>query len=50
MKAWAGFKEGKWQKEIDVRDFILENFSPYSGDDSFLAGPTKVTKNFGIRY
>ncbi len=43
MKAWTGFKEGKWQQEIDVRDFILENFSPYSGDDTFLMGPTKST-------
>ncbi|WP_077620583.1 formate C-acetyltransferase [Bacillus sinesaloumensis] len=43
MKAWTGFKEGNWQKEIDVRNFILENFTPYSGDDSFLEGPTKET-------
>jgi len=43
MKAWANFKEGKWQKEIDVRNFILENFTSYSGDDSFLEGPTEAT-------
>ncbi|MFS0820473.1 formate C-acetyltransferase [Bacillus sp. 1P02SD] len=43
MKAWAGFKEGKWQKDIDVRDFILENFTPYSGDEAFLKGPTEAT-------
>ncbi|MEH7384435.1 formate C-acetyltransferase [Bacillus sp. JJ1521] len=43
MKAWTGFKEGKWQKEIDVRDFILENFSSYIGDDAFLEGPTEET-------
>ncbi len=43
MKAWAGFKEGKWQKDIDVRDFIIENFTPYSGDDEFLVGPTEAT-------
>ena len=43
MRAWTGFKEGNWQKEIDVRNFILENFTPYSGDDSFLEGPTKET-------
>ncbi|MEH7383411.1 formate C-acetyltransferase [Bacillus sp. JJ1533] len=43
MKAWTGFKEGKWQKEINVRDFILENFTPYSGDDRFLEGPTEAT-------
>ncbi|WP_010677838.1 formate C-acetyltransferase [Bacillus timonensis] len=44
MKAWAGFKEGKWQKEIDVRNFIVENFTPYSGDDAFLQGPTTATQ------
>jgi len=43
MKAWASFKEGKWQKDIDVRDFIIENFTPYSGDDEFLVGPTEAT-------
>lgn len=43
MKAWAGFKEGKWQKDIDVRDFIIENFTPYSGGDEFLVGPTEAT-------
>ncbi|MEH7237834.1 formate C-acetyltransferase [Bacillus sp. JJ1562] len=43
MKAWTGFKEGKWQKEIDVRNFIVENFTPYSGDDAFLEGPTAAT-------
>ncbi|THE12708.1 formate C-acetyltransferase [Bacillus timonensis] len=45
MKAWTGFKEGKWQKEIDVRDFILENFTPYSGDEAFLKGPTEATNS-----
>ena len=43
MKAWDGFKEGKWQKDIDVRDFIIENFTPYEGDDEFLVGPTEAT-------
>ena len=43
MKAWTGFKNGKWQKEIDVRDFITENFKPYLGDDRFLEGPTEAT-------
>ena len=37
------FKGGKWQTEIDVRDFIMNNVTPYSGDESFLAGPTKDT-------
>ncbi|MCT2536188.1 formate C-acetyltransferase [Aquibacillus koreensis] len=40
---WDGFKEGRWQKEIDVRDFILKNFTLYEGNDEFLAGPTEDT-------
>ena len=40
---WNGFKEGKWSSEINVRDFIQLNYTPYEGDDSFLAGPTKAT-------
>ena len=42
-EAWNGFKEGKWQEEINVRDFIQLNYKEYKGDDSFLAGPTKRT-------
>ena len=41
--AWAGFAPGPWQETIDVRDFILRNYTPYSGDASFLAGPTEKT-------
>ncbi|MFD1848696.1 formate C-acetyltransferase [Oceanobacillus bengalensis] len=37
------FKGGKWQSEINVRDFIMNNITPYVGDESFLAGPTKAT-------
>lgn len=37
------FVPGKWQNEIDVRDFIQKNYTPYLGDDSFLAPPTKRT-------
>lgn len=44
MKQWKGFKDGNWRLEVDVRDFILQNFTPYVGDDSFLAGPMKSTK------
>ena len=44
QKAWQGFKPGKWQEEVDVRDFILKNFTPYTGDESFLEGPTEATK------
>ncbi|WP_026834640.1 formate C-acetyltransferase [Eubacterium xylanophilum] len=42
-KAWKGFKKGAWNKEINVRDFIQKNYTPYEGDDSFLAGPTENT-------
>ena len=44
MDAWKGFQPGKWQDEINVRDFIQTNYTPYEGDDSFLAGPTDRTK------
>ena len=41
--AWEGFVEGTWSQEIDVRDFIQRNYTPYEGDASFLAGPTEKT-------
>ena len=41
--AWKGFVPGPWQESIDVRDFILRNYTPYEGDASFLAGPTEKT-------
>ena len=41
---WQGFKEGEWTREIDVRGFIQLNYTPYEGDDSFLAGPTEATE------
>ena len=44
MNAWQGFKEGRWTKEIDVRGFIQANYTPYEGNDSFLAGATENTK------
>ena len=40
---WQGFTEGNWNREIDVRDFIQKNYTPYEGDASFLAGPTEAT-------
>ncbi|MBE2893790.1 formate C-acetyltransferase [Spirabiliibacterium falconis] len=43
LKAWAGFKDGDWQKEVNVRDFIQKNYTPYEGDESFLAGATQAT-------
>ena len=43
IQEWNGFKKGVWENEINVRDFIQKNYTPYDGDDSFLAGPTKAT-------
>ena len=44
FKEWDGFKSGRWCDEIDTRGFIQSNYTPYEGDDSFLAGPTKATQ------
>ena len=45
FEQWKDFNGGRWQDEINVRDFIFHNYTPYEGDESFLAGPTeKVTK------
>src|SRR5690625_7155008 len=41
--AWVDFRDGKWQTEIDVRDFIMKNFTPYVGDESLLTAPTQTT-------
>ena len=40
---WQGFKGSKWQDEVDVRDFIQNNYKPYNGDESFLEGPKEST-------
>ncbi|MBQ8627463.1 MAG: formate acetyltransferase, partial [Agathobacter sp.] len=42
-EGWKGFESGTWVKEINVRSFIRHNYTPYSGDDSFLEGATKDT-------
>lgn len=44
-EGWNGFVPGKWQKEVEVRDFIQRNYTPYEGDDTFLAEPTQNTKD-----
>src|SRR5262245_10650842 len=41
---WRGFRTGLWQKRIDVRDFIQQNYQPYEGDESFLASATERTE------
>ncbi len=40
---WKEFKPGRWVEEVDVRDFIMNNYTPYNGDESFLQGPTADT-------
>ena len=42
--AWNDFEKGDWQSEINVRDFIQRNYTPYEGDSNFLANPTEKTK------
>src|SRR5262249_38576505 len=47
--AWEGFKTGLWQKEINVRDFIQQNYEPYEGDESFVAPATDRPKRIWAR-
>ena len=50
MEEWKNFKKGIWCSEINVRDFIKNNYKPYSGDESFLVGPTEKTKRILKKY
>ena len=43
MNAWEGFVSGSYEREVNVRDFIQRNYAPYTGDGSFLKGPTART-------
>ena len=43
FEQWHGFKGRKWMEEINTRDFIQNNYTPYDGDESFLTGPTEAT-------
>ena len=47
--AWCGFKHGLWQNEINVRDFIQQNYEPYDGDEAFLAPATPRTRKIWDR-
>jgi len=49
LSPWEGFRGGIWQKELDVRDFIQQNYRPYEGDESFLAPATERTGNIWNR-
>ena len=40
---WRGFKGNKWQSEVNLRDFIQNNYTSYDGDETFLAEPTQAT-------
>ncbi len=44
MNQWYGFQQGVWQDQINVRDFIQRNYTPYTGDESFLSPPTERTE------
>ena len=44
-KEWDSFQGGIWEKEINVRDFIQKNYTPYDGDESFLQGATQATQD-----
>ena len=46
---WRGFQRGSWEEEINVRDFIQKNYTPYDGDDSFLEGPTRIRQIYGTK-
>ena len=49
-QAWRGFREGAWQSEINVRDFIQKNYTPYTGDASFLAPATERTNKLMAKF
>ncbi|HBT59693.1 MAG TPA: formate C-acetyltransferase [Acholeplasmataceae bacterium] len=50
MKQWEGFKKGLWQETVDVRDFIVNNYEEYLGDDSFLVGPTEASTKLNQQF
>ncbi len=50
QRPWRGFKKHRWTDSIDVRDFIQSNYTPYTGDEAFLCGPTKRTSELNEKY
>ena len=48
FEQWEGFEGRIWKEEVNVRDFIQKNYTPYNGDESFLAGPTEAPISFGV--
>ena len=50
-EAWRGFKkDGHWDVDVNVRNFIQTNYTPYDGDESFLEGPTEQLISFGADF
>ena len=47
MKEWDGFEGRLWKEEINVRQFIQDNYTPYDGNEDFLAEPTEATNKLG---
>ena len=43
LEGWEGFELGRWSNSVNVRDFIQKNYTPYDGDEEFLASPTENT-------
>ena len=50
FEQWNGFYGNEWKEEINVRQFILDNYTPYLGDSSFLEGPTERTKGLMVKF
>ena len=50
MNEWYEFNPGLWQKEINVRDFIIHNYTPYDGDEGFLSEATARTQLLNNKY
>ena len=48
FEQWEGFEGRIWKEEVNVRDFIQKNYTPYDGDESFLAGPTEATDKLWV--
>src|SRR5215510_4057646 len=46
---WRNFTGGSWRNHVDVREFIQNNYTPYEGDETFLAGPTDRTRNLWMK-
>ncbi|MEG0456994.1 MAG: hypothetical protein RR549_02570, partial [Oscillospiraceae bacterium] len=47
---WGNFRGSSWKNNINIRDFIFENYTPYDGDDKFLSSATQRTKELNKKY